>query len=126
MQSFPQNLQQNMLQTPTKLGRSSTMQLEKSSEPVDQAVPAGRPSYVKEDSEEETRVRSKSPNKWRIDNSIYEPKQAKYKINRQNTDEINKANEAKEFGVRYPKWWGDNSEEKRNKKTEINDQLEVN
>jgi hypothetical protein len=75
------------------------------------AVPAGIHSYLTIE-EKGKRLPAKSPTKWR-DDSIYEPKQSKYKINnRVNTDEINQINEAMEHGMTYPNWWGDTTEEK--------------
>lgn len=81
-----------------------------------QAVPAGIPSYkTYENPEEETRIRSKSASKWRQDDNIYEPKRASRKINRQNTEDLELTQQVIEEGMQHPKWWGDGSEEKKNK-----------
>jgi len=82
---------------------------------MDRAIPAGVPSYtVYPDTEEETKERERSASKWRVgDDSTYEPRQPKFKVNRQNTEELE--SHKKQHGMRYPKWWGDMSEEKTQK-----------
>jgi len=75
--------------------------------------PAGRPSYqTYANSEEENETKQRSASRWRADESLYEPKKAKYKINRQNTNEVEYNNKYSIAGMIYPKWWGDTSEEK--------------
>lgn len=44
---------------------------------------------------------------------VYEPRQPKFRISRQSPEEIE--SQRKQHGMRYPKWWGDMSEEKHKK-----------
>ena len=78
------------------------------------AVPAGIPSYMTfKNDEEEERVRQRSASKWRVgDDSVYEPKAPRIKISRTTTEDFEKQTKD---GMNYPKWWGDNSDEKQKK-----------
>ena len=76
--------------------------------------PAGVPSYkTYKDNDEETRVRARSASKWREgDDATYEPRKPKFKINRQSTEDLETIQDITIHGMRYPKWWGDGSQEK--------------
>jgi hypothetical protein len=99
----------------TQIQEARALTSKSASRASNKAVPAGIHSYLTIE-EKDKRLSAKSPTKWR-DDSIYEPKQSKYKINRVNTYEMNEINEAIEHGMKYPNWWGDNSEEKEQFKT---------
>jgi hypothetical protein len=91
-------------------------------ESEDRAVPAGIPSYtcfVNDD--EEQKIRERSASKWRVDDSVYEAKAPRIKINRTSTEEFDKIKDQNKQGMNYPKWWGDKSTEKLKKSiTSIN------
>lgn len=82
----------------------------------DKAVPAGIPSYISFlNEEEEVKIKERSASKWRVDDSVYEAKAPRIKINRTSTEEFEKTKHQNKSGMNYPKWWGDNSSEKPKK-----------
>lgn len=71
--------------------------------------------------DEEQKIRERSASKWRVDDSVYEAKAPRIKINRTSTEEFDKIKDQNKQGMNYPKWWGDKSTEKLKKSiTSIN------
>jgi len=110
---YPENLQKNLSETEDLLQKRKMETSRKRLNPKEQNIPAGIPSYISVKPDQEEKHLSKSPTRWELDNSIYEPKQVMIKINRQNTAEIERRNEAIEFGLNYPNWWGDSTEKRK-------------
>ena len=93
----PQNLQPNVQETVAPVsGRTSHSDLRRPLNPMDKAVPAGVTTHLQSSAE---RVRHKSPSRWQMDDSLYEDRKGE--------------------GAKYPKWWGDQSDQKKNTKSMI-------
>lgn len=84
-QSFAQPQRTSMSQGTGRKGGSQR----RSFNPLDTTVPAGVAAFVHyNDSDEEAKIRERSPNKWHMDDSTYEPRRPKFKLNRQSTEDL--------------------------------------